>query len=463
MDLQTSRTFKLKSVSLTDKNGKAHNILPQSYIFNYSEKVTTPFVVGSLLMIDGIQLFNKIGFVGGEKVEITTEDVIQDGTSTEGNTYSMHVWKIANRYVKDKKSHYTLALVSKEALINEAKRVSIPLEGTAEQIIEEQLIRNILGSDKKFVSDPSQFQMKLLGNRKRPFDIANLLTNKTIPQQKKWGDGSVGKPITSLTNDEATDKIEGTAGYFFWESYKGYNFYSVDSLCKEDVDRPAWGTYLESQSNNESGGEQLKIIDVRFKSETDVMTDLRIGKYSNLMVFFNPSSGQYDEYNFDLEKSYEKMDHLGGADFRIPSGNDMNFKSPSRVLSTILDSETWFSGPTPGDPDPEAGSKSPAPYADWQKYFAAQSLSRYSTLQNQECTVVIPGNSQICAGDRVKIKLRNKVPDVQANSEPWDRESSGVYLISEVTHEYDRMKGTSGLFHTTLRLCRDAYSGDIDE
>ena len=127
MDLQTSRTFKLKSVSLTDKNGKAHNILPQSYIFNYSEKVTTPFVVGSLLMIDGIQLFNKIGFVGGEKVEITTEDVIQDGTSTEGNTYSMHVWKIANRYVKDKKSHYTLALVSKEALINEAKRVSIPL------------------------------------------------------------------------------------------------------------------------------------------------------------------------------------------------------------------------------------------------------------------------------------------------------------------------------------------------
>tara|TARA_B100000700_G_scaffold272841_1_gene316715 strand:+ start:385 stop:1773 length:1389 start_codon:yes stop_codon:yes gene_type:complete len=460
-DLQTSRTFKFKSCSLTDKKNQVHNILPQSFTFNYSEKITSPFVVGTLFIVDGVQLFNKIGFVGGEKVELTTEDVIQDGTSTEGNTYVMHVWKVANRYVKDKKSHYTLALVSREAMINEATRVNVPLEGTAEQIIHEQLIKNLLGSTKNFASDPSQFQMKLLGNRKRPFDIANMLTNKTIPQQKKWGDGTESS-ITSLTNDEATANIEGTAGYFFWESYKGYNFYSVDSLCKEDDDRPPWGDYEESSANNETGGNQLKLIQVKFKSETDVMTDLRVGKYSNLMVFFNPSSGQYDEYNFDLEKSYEKMDHLGGADFRIPEGNNMNFKSPSRVLSTILDSETWFSGPTPGDPDPEAGSKAPAPYADWQKYFAAQSLSRYSTLQNQECTVVIPGNSQICAGDRVKIKIRNKVPDVEARSEPWDRESSGVYLISEVTHEFDRMKGTSGIFHTTLRLCRDAYSGDVD-
>lgn len=460
-DLETSRAFKLKSVVLTDKNSQTHNILPQSFVFNYSEKLTTPFLVGSLLIIDGIQLFNKIGFVGGEKVEIQTIDVIQDGQSIEGQTYVMHVWKIANRWVENKKSHYTLGLVSREALANEATRVNVPLEGTAEQIIHEQLIKNLLKSTKNFASDPSQFQMKLLGNRRRPFDVANMLTNKTIPQQKKWGDGTESS-ITSLTNDEATADIEGTAGYFFWESYKGYNFYSVDSLCKEDEDRPPWGTYVEEQANNETQNNQFKIISVKFKSETDVMTDLRVGMYSNLMVFFNPSSGQYDEYNFDLEKSYEKMDHLGGADFKIPSGDDMNFKSPSRILSTILDSETWFSGPTPGDPDPEAGSKAPAPYADWQKYFAAQSLSRYSTLQNQECTVVIPGNSQICAGDRVKIKIRNKVPDAQANSEPWDRESSGVYLISEVTHEYDKLKGTGGIFHTTLRLCRDAYSGDVD-
>lgn len=460
-DLETSRAFKLKSVVLTDKNSQTHNILPQAFVFNYSEKLTTPFLVGSLLIIDGIQLFNKIGFVGGEKVEIQTIDVIQDGQSIEGQTYVMHVWKIANRWVENKKSHYTLGLVSREALANEATRVNVPLEGTAEQIIHEQLIKNLLKSTKNFASDPSQFQMKLLGNRRRPFDVANMLTNKTIPQQKKWGDGTESS-ITSLTNDEATADIEGTAGYFFWESYKGYNFYSVDSLCKEDEDRPPWGTYVEEQANNETQNNQFKIISVKFKSETDVMTDLRVGMYSNLMVFFNPSSGQYDEYNFDLEKSYEKMDHLGGADFKIPSGDDMNFKSPSRILSTILDSETWFSGPTPGDPDPEAGSKAPAPYADWQKYFAAQSLSRYSTLQNQECTVVIPGNSQICAGDRVKIKIRNKVPDAQANSEPWDRESSGVYLISEVTHEYDKLKGTGGIFHTTLRLCRDAYSGDVD-
>ena len=119
-DLETSRAFKLKSVVLTDKNSQTHNILPQAFVFNYSEKLTTPFLVGSLLIIDGIQLFNKIGFVGGEKVEIQTIDVIQDGQSIEGQTYVMHVWKIANRWVENKKSHYTLGLVSREALANEA-------------------------------------------------------------------------------------------------------------------------------------------------------------------------------------------------------------------------------------------------------------------------------------------------------------------------------------------------------
>ena len=96
-------------------------------------------------------------------------------------------------------------------------------------------------------------------------------------------------------------------------------------------------------------------------------------------------------------------------------------------------------------------------FADWQKYYMAQSIARYKLLTNQKCTIVIPGNAQICAGDRITVRLVSKLPDQDAKDEPWDRESSGQYLIQEVTHAYDAMTGTNGVFLTTLRLMRDSY------
>jgi hypothetical protein len=57
--------------------------------------------------------------------------------------------------------------------------------------------------------------------------------------------------------------------------------------------------------------------------------------------------------------------------------------------------------------------------------------------------------------------LVNKVPTVQASGEPYDQESSGVYLIEEVTHTYNSTESTNGRFVTTLRLARDSH-GDID-
>jgi hypothetical protein len=451
-DLKQSRTFKLKSVVLVDSKGNTRDITGLCASFTYAEKITAPFVMASLLVSDSANLFNSVAFAGGETVQIRTTDVSGD-QNNEDTTYELRVWKVANRYVKDKKQHYTLGLISPEALANEGTRVTIPLKGKAEKIIEDDLIKGSLNSDKDVFVDPSQFEINMLPNRRRPFDIANLLTTKAIPAQQNWGQTSE----TTGNGDTAT--VTGTAGYFFWESKRGYNFYSVDSLCSlEDEDREIWGPYIEQQSNQDGANEQFNILDAKFTSEIDVMTNLRTGKYSTLVVFYNPSTGQYDEYVYKLKDSYSQMEHLGSGELdKIPNLEIDLSEYPTRIMSSVLDHETWFSEGTPASPDNADGSTKPATFPDWQKYFAAQSMARFSTLKNQECTIVIPGNSQICAGDRVEIKLRNKVSSKEANNEPWDQESSGVYLINEVTHDYDTLRGTSGAFQTTLRLFRDAY------
>ena len=65
------------------------------------------------------------------------------------------------------------------------------------------------------------------------------------------------------------------------------------------------------------------------------------------------------------------------------------------------------------------------------------------------------------AGDLINIRLLNKMPDAEVEnpdgSGPYDTESSGEYLIGEVTHSYDPTMGNNGMFFTTLRLMRDSY------
>jgi hypothetical protein len=451
-ELNSTRAFKFKSVVVTDKKGEQRDITALSASFSYGEKITSPFVSGSLVVIDSAGAFDLIAFSGGEKVSITLTDTIKNNQTQDDVLYELYVWKVGNRFVQDQKQHYTLGLISREAIINEGLRVQSPLQGKPEKIIDEDLLKGVLKTSKDVFTDPSQFEIKLLPNRRRPFDIIHSITSKTVPQQKKWGTGTISA-------NSANESINGTAGYFFWESKKGFNFYSIDALCKLDnEDRPPWGPYVDVPANDDYADPQFTVLRANFTSEIDVMSNLRVGKYSSLMIFFNPSTGQYDEYAYNLKDSYEKMEHLGSGELDlIPTSEIELSEYPTRFMSTILDHETWFAGATPADPESEAGSSAPAPFADWQKYFTAQSLSRYTSLTNQRATVVIPGNSEICAGDLVDIQLKSKLPTDDRNKEPYDLESSGVYLIDEVIHQYSRASGANGKFETTLVLLRDAY------
>ena len=112
-------------------------------------------------------------------------------------------------------------------------------------------------------------------------------------------------------------------------------------------------------------------------------------------------------------------------------------------MSVLLDHESWYNDPGIANPeDPKA--KDPTKFADWQKYYAAQSTARAELLKNQEAVVQIPGNPQICAGDKIDLILVSKLSDALRSKEPIDKESSGIYLINEATHTFNFLEGANG-------------------
>tara|TARA_B100000927_G_C16179249_1_gene354676 strand:- start:44 stop:592 length:549 start_codon:yes stop_codon:yes gene_type:complete len=170
------------------------------------------------------------------------------------------------------------------------------------------------------------------------------------------------------------------------------------------------------------------------------------------------STGQYEEYTYKIQSSYDAMSHLGGQDSvsLIPTNQEELSETPSRVMSAVLDHEAWYNDPDIADPD-SAATDNPSEYADWIKYYAAQTTARFDLLQNQTAKFTIPGNPHVSAGDKINILIPNKLADELKKEKPFDEETSGVYMVREVSHLYDKMTGGNGSMTTVLQLFRDSY------
>lgn len=458
---QQSRSFTVESIvifgrKISSGEQKSFDITKLCTNILYVEDITKPFLQCNLFIVDSAGLINLLPISGGEKVVIKLQDGTGEVEQNDVIEYDMRVWTVAGRVSRGNKQTYTLGLCSAEALTNETVKVQTKLIGKAEGIIANLIGNDGLKSTKTLFSDESKFSMIFNGGKRKPFDIGSILARKSVPN-------SATIQGTSDSSKDTKPSVKGSAGYYFWETRKGYSFYSIDGLLDpENEDRPAY-KYVERIANVDDSGDAFKILKCDFKSEVNILKNLRSGKYATTMVFFNPSTGKYSEYSYSLKESYEGMKHLGTAGVAaVPVAEKELSEFPTRTISEILDHETWFTGGDIASPEEEDGGDSPTPYADWQKYFMAQSIARYQSMNNQECVITVPGQAQICAGEKVDIRLRNKVSNAEEAVEPDDKESSGLYLIKSVTHSYSLNTGIQGDFTTTLYLIRDAY-GMLDK
>ena len=111
-------------------------------------------------------------------------------------------------------------------------KVQTKLLGKAEGIIQKLLGPEGLGSTKTLAAEESKFSMVFNGGKRRPFDIGSILAKKCVP--------NTAVVSTTTSSGDTKPSVKGSAGYYFWETRKGYAFYSIDGLLDpENEDRPA--------------------------------------------------------------------------------------------------------------------------------------------------------------------------------------------------------------------------------
>jgi len=431
-DKSTYEVFEIKSydgAKTVDLSGGIVN-------FSYFENVLSPMVTAQALIVntgnvvrdddgDVSSVYNGLPINGGEKVSIKIP-ATGEGPGiefTEQNDNELYVASITNVLIDAERESFTLNLVSREAITNETSRIgkkfpsSEPISDSVKEII-----KNYLLSDKDVDIDETQNPYGFIGNMKKPFTTLTWLATKSVPGNVSGG--------------------SATAGYFFFETYLGYHFRSIDSLISQDP-FPVEYTYSPGIVDTQDPMKDFKILDFSTMRNQKLIENLEKGAYCTYRMYFNPVDSTFttpQQGEFKVSQYSKNMENLG-RDFEIllPPVNKTK-KSlgnvPSRYMTGVLDFGILE----------KKEAKSLKKNADPMDYHS-QAMMRYNTIFTQILSATIPLNTQLTAGTIIKLNFAKITAD---KTKVRDDEQSGLYMIKELVHYYDN-KGS----FTKLKLIRD--------
>ena len=438
------------------------NLIGMAVTIQYHEDIFWPAYGATMTVVDNQEnLISSMPIQGYEKVVMEFEDVL-------GQTYAytFRLWTIANRFIKERRNVYTLGLISEAGLLNEGVRVNTLIQGNTSTKVKELLSTKLKIPEGTIDAEASATSVKVLPTKKTPFALIRSLQSKTVSERtgkvgaaKSSASSSSTVPTESDINTAEAEKATGTAGYLFFQTRKGHVFRSIDSLCSSDDEfngKPPVNLedpFFMSRAGVSGDDSRKRIQEITFGGELNLMKKMREGAYSSLCCFFNINTGEYEEQVYSLKDMWGNMAHMGSQD-RLPVGQQSLVEgTPSRIMSSIINHENWYMGSKVASNEDRHGGDGDNSYPDWQKQFLTQGVSRIGILFNHQLVISLTGHLELCAGDKVEVRIPNQEPDDERRP-VWDPEHSGTYLIKNLNHQFN-IPGQS--VYTVLELVRDSY------
>ena len=365
-------------------------------------------------------IYNGLPLRGGERLSMKILDHGKTGSGEDKTGLdftdpdrNLIVSSITEVISESQRESFMLNLVSREAISNETTRVfkkySAKISTSVETILKDVLATE---TDRYEVDDTSN-DYQFIGNLRKPFTILVWLASKSVLD--KSGDT--------------------TAGFLFYQTQDGFRFKSIDNLTKQKS--KATYTYTEINESSTETNNDFRILNYGVDKNQNLLEKLRLGTYSSVRVTFDP-------YNFECKQAQFKFDESGidklGNKVELPQISEDSEKTlsdiPSRVFSQVVDRGTF-------EPDVSTTEN-----ADPTKY-QAQSAMRYNVMVTQLLSIIVPCNTDLRAGDIITCKF----PKIsREDSERFDSETSGKYIIKELCHHFDPDRS-----FTSMKLVRDSF------
>ena len=413
--------------------------------FTYYENLFSPVITARIVVVNtgGVvpgkdgklqSLYNGLPLRGGERVSIKI--AANSGTNQSLDftepTKNFYVSGIENVMIDGERESLVLNLVSREAITNETVRVGkkFSTDSNISNTVRD-ILKNYIKTDKINQIETTMNNYGFIGNMKKPFQILTWLASKSISGESEESSGG------------------NSAGFFFYQTKDGFNFRSIDSLVEQKpFDRDY--RYAPNVISTEDPNKDFKIIEYNINQNIDLMNKLERGAYSSQRYYINPVSFAPYINHFKSSDYVDNIKTLGDNEVEFPSApmseieDDVSLgNTPTRIFTAMYDVGTLEENASKrGWNDPVERNADPV-------MIDAQSRMRYSLLHTQVAEMVVPLNTNLTAGTVIRCEFPRN--DLEKRHVP-DPDSSGLYMIKELSHYYD----VEGSF-TRLKLLRDTY------
>ena len=427
---------------------------------NIYEDINRGALTGSMIIVDSSNIIAKTPLQGNERIsfKLSTpmyaqqddrKDVVIDASEDTGHPF--YIYAITNRHIESETvTSYKIDFCSREMLRSARTRVSRAYDGSLEQAAI-RILRDKDGLDslKKFTYEPTRNSDKIVIPNMRPLDAMNLLC------------------------DKALSKNTNGAGYYFYETTKGFHFRSYESMLAEQGHQPRQPKLIlnyrpfQMPYENKILENMHNVESFEFLQHFDTLSQQAMGTYASKVITYNIYDKNYSIADYAYHDHFFRhfhADHMGNQ-------SSLNY----HVANAPIDNDPRYGGNVPG----RIGDKTVSDYHDSKivlqpstRYLHNENTGVFGTnTENEGMTeairisqdnqvnnstklqITMAGHSYLQAGDVVKFNLpsfeRNK--QTENKGYEYDEKHSGRYVVTKVRHRLQQME-----YRMILELTKDS-------
>lgn len=387
----------IDSAIIVTPSGVAQNITLQVISVIVYEDLFSPFMTGSLIIKDALDLNNVFPLLGEETLKLKISTPTIQGAIIQGDFL---VYKMSDKIDHgDRSVMYELNFVSIEILAEQNKKVSKVFSGKISDIVP------------KFMFDP----MDGLESKKQ-FNVEN--TRNTIKYVSPYW-----SPVKNLKflSDSSISETQSPS-FLFFENRDGFNFRSLDKLYEN---KPVQDFVQDKYTRDKfPGGGNVLNIDQDYKrigvlmyvDNYDYVDRIGNGMLSSKLISYDSTKKSYTVKNYDLKSKFYSQKHLN--DHPPFTDSLLNRSDATHILfPKAFETFTSFGDTT-------------------NSRILQERISYLKLAENQKIQIKVPGRLDYTVGQTCNVTVYKKEPIRKSDTvgSVIDRIVSGKYLISAIKH-----------------------------
>ena len=436
-----------------DSGHHGENISAMLIELNIFESVFSGSVTGSAVIVDTKNLIANLPIQGTERLSfLLSTKLIDQGNDTiidctEKSGKSMHVYAVTNKQQlgNDTALTYTIHFASREFVRNLRTRVSESFEGRMDQMVNKIFTDpNYLDSQKTLFYQETRNQDKIVVPNLNPFVAIGMMCQR------------------SLSNIE---KSKG-AGYLFYETTKGFNFRSWESLCvdgngeRREIKqhfRYVQGnldpiTNKMDKDNTSAGDAQRDRITENYKNVQeyrftnnfhDVAANTTLGTYGHRVITHNIYNKSYKVDDYHYHDRWNDAKHLEKYPSIVDTPVDYDTKEDGKYgqkgVSDYPESRVTLQSTAPYINSDKNTGNFGTPVEDDGVLEGARLAQVNKIMQGTQLEMTVNGQSRLQAGDMILFDLQS-VENKENSRGLLDPQYSGRYIITSIRHRVAQEK-----------------------